>query len=46
MLAFADELFECVWPFLGVGALRVNFEKKLETEYYSTLLSRYISSQQ
>ena len=21
---FADELFECVWPFCGIGAYRVN----------------------
>ena len=23
----ADELFECVWPFCGVGALRVKISK-------------------
>ena len=23
--SLADELFECVWPFCGVGAQRVNF---------------------
>ena len=21
---FTDELFECIWPFYGIGALRVN----------------------
>ena len=21
---FADELFECIWPFCGIGAWRVN----------------------
>ena len=25
-LAIADELFECVWPFCGIGTSRVNFE--------------------
>ena len=24
---FADELFECVWPFYGIGAQRVNCRK-------------------
>ena len=27
-MAFADELFECVWSFCGVGAWRANFQKK------------------
>ena len=27
--AVADELFECVWPFCGVGALRVKNKRKL-----------------
>ena len=25
-LAIADEVFECVWPFFGIGTSRVNFE--------------------
>ena len=30
--AIADELFECVWPFCGVGAERVNIYKLLILE--------------
>ena len=25
---FANELFECVWPFCGTGAYRVNVNRK------------------
>ena len=35
--AFADELFECVWPFCGVGAKGV----KLENCSPLLLVSRY-----
>ena len=33
MSAFAHELFECVWPFSGVGAKR----NKMVKDYYSKI---------
>ena len=27
---FGDELFECIWPFCGIGAQRVKYEKLKE----------------
>ena len=35
---FADELFECVWPFCEVGAKRVNStcNKSYRNEFYIT----------
>ena len=33
---FADELLECVLPFCGVGAKRVNFTMKVSTTVSST----------
>ena len=39
LLAIADELLECVWPFCGIGALRVeaNIEDLGRKETYFTL---------
>ena len=35
-LIFADKLFECVWPFSGIGAQRVdlNVYHALSGQYY------------
>ena len=37
---FADELFECFWPFLGVGALNTegNFDFFLSRKYHMNVL--------
>ena len=33
---FADELFECVWPFCGVGAQRI---KKVVDSFWNDLIA-------
>ena len=34
---FADELFECVWPFCGIGAWRVKIHFHIETTFLTEI---------
>ena len=34
---FTDELFECVWPFCGIGAYRVNYIYKHQFHAWQSL---------